>query len=243
MAVEAIQRRWGSKALRKTPTSPKHSASAIPTGFPELDEALGIGGIPRGRITEMLGSPTSGMTTLALKTVAAGQAQGDIAIYVDLGHTFDPDYAARCGVTLENLLLVRPTVGLEALQIVLELVTSGGVGILVVDGLIPLLVQSALSVQGDTFLRQLNSALHDSPCALLFLTALRVGDTNRTPNQALAHYATLRLWVEKQRWLKAHQDIQGYESQIMVLKNRLATPGRRAKIAIRFDTVVRGNGT
>ena len=244
MAVEAIQRRWGPKALQKNSRASKRPAlAAIPTGFPELDEALGIGGIPRGRISEMLGSPTSGMTTLALKTVAAGQAQGDMAIYVDLGHTFDPDYAARCGVALDDLLLVRPTPSLEALQIVLELIDSGGAGILVVDGMTALLMPRALDDQGDAFLRQLNRALRDGPCALLFLTSFRIGAKFERPNQALAPYAALRLWVEKQRWLKARQDIQGYEAQVTVLKNRLAPPGRRAKIKIRFDTVVQGNGT
>ena len=116
MTVAAIQQRWGTQALRRWGEAPAYrqgqaaravEAPHIPTGFPALDQALGIGGIPRGRITEMMGAPTSGMATLALKVIASAQSRRDMAAYVDLGYTFDPDYAARCGVTPDKLLLVR----------------------------------------------------------------------------------------------------------------------------------------
>ena len=115
--VAAIQLRWGQKALQpaKQAFSPTETAPHISTSFPALDQALaGIGGIPQGRLTEILGTPTSGMATLALKIIAQAQSEGHTTAYLDLGRTFDPEYAARCEVNLSHLLLIRPTTGSEA---------------------------------------------------------------------------------------------------------------------------------
>ena len=240
--VSAIQARWGSRALRKPAPQASNAIPRIPTCFPSLDALTG--GFPRGGITELLGAPTAGATTLALKTVAQAQAGGDIALYLDLGRTFDPDYAARCGVRLDHLLLARPHHGLEALEAARAVVAGGGAGVLVFDSVADLLTEPAGPLASG--LRQLAAALARSSCAALFLTPLYFGDVNSPPYPpgfALPHYATLRLHLEKESWLTSRHDVRGYKAQVTVLKSRQGSEGRRASLAITFDGVVRGNGT
>ena len=238
--VAFIQGKWGVKAIRQGgPANPTAEIPHIPTGFTALDKALaGIGGIPRSRLTEILGTPTSGMTTLALKIIANAQANRDLAAYIDLGQTFDPDYAARCGVNLGKLLLVRPHTGREALEFVHSLVGSRGLGVLVFGTSAYLLTDATTFELLSAFLSKLLPPLAKSPCAVIFLTALP------TPlaDFALPH-ATLRLLFEKERWLNRGHDIRGYEAQIRVLSNKLGPAGRSAKISITFNGVVKGDST
>jgi len=256
MVVAAVQRRWGPKALRKgasrdasVPTTSVTTAEIphIPTGFPALDQALGIGGVPRGRITEVLGAPTAGMVTLALRIIANAQAAGDTAAYMDLGHTFDPDYAARCGVAPERLLLVRPHNGREALEITHELVASGGTGVLVFDAVSHLMGEPFGAQAMSAALRRITGPLAGSPCVLIFLTPLYFGDAATMHNYpsgfALPHYAAVRLLIEKERWLRRRRDIRGYQARVTVLKNKLGATGQQVTIAITFNGVVEGNGT
>jgi recombination protein RecA len=247
--VATIQRRWGLKALRRgKPVDATAKFPHIPTGFPSLDQALvGIGGIPRGRLTELLGAPTSGMVTLALKIIANAQANGDTAAYVDLGGTFDPDYAARCEVNLTRLLLVRPKTGPEALEIAQSLIAGRGVGVLVFEAVPQLLADPHGFRALATVLRQLPQFLAKSPCAPIFLTPLQFGDVMSTANYpngfALPHYATVRLLLEKERWLQKGRDIRGYRARVLVLKNKLGAAGKSATISITFNGVVRGDST
>jgi recombination protein RecA len=256
MTVAAIQQRWGPQALRRwgqAPGGEQGRASTrvevphISTGFPALDNALGIGGLPRSRITEFLGVPTSGMATLALKVVARAQAMGDMAAYLDLGYTFDPDYAARCEVNLKHLLLVRPRTGDEALEILYSLVTDRGVGILVFDSTSHLIAESHGSRAMSTALRKLAGVLAQSPCVCLFLTPLHFGTASSTDNYpggfALPNYAAMRLLLEKEEWLRKGRDVRGYRARVTVLKNKLGPAGKQAAIAITFNGVVHGNGT
>lgn len=247
--LAAIRRRWGPDAIRQI----ERSAAASPpphvsTGFPTLDRALaGIGGIPRGRLTEILGQPTSGMATLALKIVANAQAEGDTAAYLDLGATFDPDYAARCEVNLSRLLLVRPHSGAEALEIVLALVASRGIGLLVFDDVSRLLAEPRQAPAQAASLHQLPPILAQSHCAAVFLTPLHAGDAMSPANYPagcpLPHYAGVRLLIQKERWLRRGRDIRGYRARVRVLKNKLGAAGQSAAIAITFNGVVRGDGT
>ena len=250
LVVTAIQRRFGPRALQRGEQA-LHPAVAIPhisTSFPNLDKALdGIGGIPRGRITEILAAPTSGMTTLALKVIAQAQEDGDLAVYVDLGQNFDPDYAARCGVNLAQLRLVRPSTGSAALEIVHNLIAHRGTGIVVFDSVSDLL---AVPQGGHTLsaaLRQLPPILTQSSCALVFLTSLKFGNAMSSANYpsgfALPHYATLRLQLKKEKWLYKQSDVRGYQARVLVLKNQLGKAGQSAKIAITFNGVVRGDST
>jgi recombination protein RecA len=248
MAVTAIQRRWGPKALRRGGRAP--TADPIPhvsTGFPSLDKAIGIGGIPRSRITEILGVPTSGMATLALKILANAQSQRDMAAYIDLSYTFDPDYAVRCGINLDKLLLVHPHTGDEALEILHTLIASRGVGVLVFDSVSHMIAETHGPQAISTVLRRLVGVLAKSPCASIFLTPLHFGDAASIDNYpsgfALPHYAAVRLLIEKEQWLKKRRDVRGYQARVTVLKNKLGTSGKSATIAITFNGVVDGNGT
>ncbi|MCB0163882.1 MAG: hypothetical protein KDI79_06645 [Anaerolineae bacterium] len=248
--VTAIQRRWGWQALQRGQQAfdPKADVPHFSTTFPALDEALaGIGGIPRSRITEILGEPTSGMVTLALKIVTQAQAQGDTAIYIDLGATFDPDYAARCGVKLSQLLLVRPTSGREALDITRDLVAGRGTGLVIFDSVANLFTPSPEAQGLATSLRTLPQVLTHTHCALIFLTPLQFGNAPSLDNYpsglALPHFATVRLLLHKERWLQKQGDIRGYQARVLVLKNKLGPAGRSAQIAITFNGVVHGDST
>ena len=247
MTVAAIQQRWGSQALRRGGQAAKGQVPHIPTGFPALDKALDIGGLPRGRITEILGAPTSGMATLALKVLASAQAQRDMAAYVDLSYTFDPDYAARCGVKPDKLLLVRPHSGGQALEIIHTLVASRGVGVLALNSVSHLMAEAHGPQAISAALRQLSSTLARSACACLFLTPLHFGAAASPDNYpsgfALPHYAAVRLLIEKERWIRKQRDVGGYQARVTVLKNKLGAEGKRARIAITFNGVVDGNGT
>jgi recombination protein RecA len=249
VAVAAIQRRWGLKALRRWGEAAKtvEVSHHIPTGFPALDKALGIGGIPRGRITEILGAPTSGMATLALKILASAQSRHDMAAYVDLSYTFDPDYAARCGVDPDRLLLVRPHTGGEALNIFYSLIASHGVGVLVFDSVSHLMAEAHGPQAISAALRQLVGVLAQSPCASIFLTPLHFGDATSMDNYpsgfALPHYAALRLLIKKEQWIKKRRDVRGYRALVTVLKNKLGPAEKSISIAITFNGVVDGNGT
>jgi len=248
--VAAIQRRWGTKALSRGERTlrPPVEIPHISTSFPSLDQALaGIGGIPRGRLTELLGAPTSGMATLALKIMASAQPDGQTAVYVDLGRTFDPDYAARCGVNLAQFLLVRPANGLEALEIGHSLIASRGAGVLVFDAVTHLLADPQGAQALSMALRQLLPVLAKSPAVLIFLTPLQFGSAMSAANYpsgfALPHYATLRLQLKKEKWIHKGRDVRGYQARVLVLKNKLGQAGRQATIAITFNGVVRGDST
>lgn len=195
--LAAIRRRWGPSAIRRL-EGPAADAPppCIPTGFPALDQALaGLGGVPRSRMTEILGQPTSGMATLALKVIAQAQTKGDSAAYLDLGQTFAADYAARCGVDLDRLLLVRPPSGLEALEIVQALVAGRGAGVLVFDAVAHLLAGPQKAQAMAALLHQLPPLLARSACAAIFLTPLQAGDAmsarNYPPGFPLPHHASL----------------------------------------------------
>ena len=246
--VATIHQRWGLKALRRWgEVDKKVGIPCIPTSFPALDQALGTGGVPRGRITEILGVPTSGMSTLAPKIISSAQSHEDTAVYVDLGHTFDPDYAVRCGVDLATLFIVRPHSGREALEITQALIASGSTGVLIFDS-VPHLLREPLGARDmSAALRRMAATLDSSPCALIFLTPLHFGDASSADNYpsgfTLPHYASVRLLLEKESWIRKRCDVRGYRSRVVVLKNKLGPAGKSATIAITFNGVVQGNGT
>lgn len=268
MTVLQIQRRWGPKALRRLEASTAGiEIPHIPTGFDKLDKALGIGGIPRSRITEILGPITSGKTTIALKIIAYAQDRKDIAAYIDLSRTLDPDYAFRCGVDLRKLLIVQPDSGREALAIANSLVSSRGLAAIVFDSVSSLLGETSSPQLMSEALRQLTGPLADSACALIFLTSLCFGGpcgisiprggpcvtdiTQGGPSSkdnylsgfALSHYASVRLLVGREKWIKRYGDITGYRAEVTVVKNKLAPAGKRVSVSITFNGTVKGNGT
>lgn len=241
MTVATIQRRWGRRALRKLDTSTTATVIAhIPTGFPALDQALGTGGLAKGRVSELLGPATSGKTTLALKFLVEAQAGGRQVGYVDYARFFDPDYAYRCGLDLSRLLIVTPYDLGEALTMTEALVRTGSLSALVFDGLDALWSDADAAPLLAAYLGRLMAPLSRSGTAIVFLHA-PLGRSSPAL-AALAHYATVRLHVVRERWLRRHHDVRGYEARVQVLKNRLGPAGRTVTIAIKFNGTVRDNG-
>lgn len=240
-----IQQRWGPAALRKMERSPGRATTVphISTSLPGLDAALGIGGIPNGRITELLGTPTSGKTTLANIIVANAQRNGSVAAYVDLSQTFDPYYAAKCGIDLHSLVIVQPCSGEEALEMTISLVTSGSVSVLVFDSVSDMLAEYISLGFLSAALGHLAGCTAKSLCALIFLTSLTAGGHSSPANYpsgfGLPYYATMRLLIERERWLRRGSDIRGYSARMTVVKNKLAAPGKRTRIRFVFNGEVK----
>ena len=239
-AVSAIQRRWGPKAVRKGQAATIAEVPHIPTGFLPLDHALGIGGLPKGRVSELVGLPTSGKTTLALKFLSQAQAGGGQVSYIDQARSFDPDYAHRCGMDLSRLWVGSPLDIREALAMMESLVRNGSLSALVFDTLNVLWTDPDAARRLTASLDRLTLTLTGSGTALVFL---RASSTTISPAlSALAHYATVRLQIVRERWLHRHGDIRGYKARVEIQKNRLGPAGRTATISIEFNGTVRGNG-
>lgn len=237
-----VQKRWGQKSLDvlNTPSSVGDS-TRISTGFAELDQVLGSGGIARGRITELLGIPTSGMTTLAHKLTASAQLEQGTAAYIDLSRTFDPDFAVRCNVSLERLLLVRPENVAQALEIARDLFKEGKLNLVLLD-LVSASTASSnrnLGTNLGTMLRRLHEPLVKSGSAAVFLLLA----PQPPPWQALDEYTHTRLLVERQTWLYQQRDVSGYRVQVTVLKDKAQPGERQVFLDLTFDDVVKGDGT
>ena len=235
--VSALQARFGMRAVRRLGQDLDEPLPRLATGFTALDKLLG-GGLPRGRITEIAGSPTSGMATLALKTIAQAQAQGEMAIYLDLEQTFDPAYAARCGVIMEQLILIHPYNAQQGFA-VLEEFAAGDVGVLVCD--LPLRILSAppLLQALSTTLERLLAPLGKSTTVLICLLSLpSAAPATYAQSVALPHYATVRLLISRERWIYRRRDIHGYRVQVRVVKNKLrptSAAGTMVEVDIVFD--------
>jgi recombination protein RecA len=239
-AVSAIQQRWGAKALRRGQAATTSEVPHIPTGFPALDRALGIGGLPKGKVSELLGLATSGKTTLALKFLAQAQANGGQVAYIDQARSFDPDYAHRCGLDLSRLLVGSPLDLQEALAMAESLARNSGLSALVFDAMDVFWADPAAPRYLTAVLNRLAVPLARSNTVFLFLHT-----SSRSESPALivmAHYAAVRLGVTRESWLRRHGDIQGYKARVEVLKNRLGPAGRTVSVAIEFNGIVRGNG-
>jgi len=237
--IAALQDRWGNKAIGQLRASNGSDISCVPTGFPALDDALITGGLPRGRISEINGVPSSGMATIALKIMINAQAQKSAAVYIDLEQNFDPAYAARCGLALEQVVLVRPRDVSQALVILQDFVLGAEIGILVFDAALKLLAESQASQALATTLGRLIAPLARAQGVLLFLIslpanspAIAIGDPI---NSTLAHFATVRLFIQRVRWIYRQQDIGGYQAQVLVLKNKLGPAGKQANINVMFS--------
>lgn len=230
MTVNAIQARHGQLALRRLKPQ-KHAIPHISTGVSLLDNALGIGGLPRGHITELVSIPSSGTVTIALNVIAQAQAEG-LAIYLDIDQNFDPPTAAQLGVDLERLVLIEPNSWREACAIMRDFVLQGHISIFVFDAPAHVLMcpdgrtESRYARALSAALDRLVSPLSKTSCVLLFLITLMPDTSHSAPNQvvhsALAHYASIRLLVYRIRWLYGRRDIRGYEAKVYIAKNKLA---------------------
>jgi hypothetical protein len=200
--------------------------SGIRTGFAALDQALGD--IPPGCIVELLGKPTSGMTTLAHKIIQQAQGDAGYAVYVDLESTFDPDYATRCGVNLEQLFLIRPQTEAEALDITRDLLTGSTTGIMILD--------LGKTQPEPRLLHRLTKSIAQSGCIVLVLVLVDRGDL-----KAMGTPAAIRLLIERRGWLMQLHDIRGYRAMVTILKSRIPPKNPHIDIDIRFDGVVKGD--
>ena len=240
--VTDLQGRFGLRAIGRSGNTP--APAVIPTGFPALDAALGIGGLPRGRVSEIVGVPTAGAATLALKSIAQAQAGRGTAFIIDMSRTFDPDYAQRCGVDLHRLMIIHPYTPQQAIALLPDFIASSGLDLLVFDMPLHPVLEPERRQQLSSTLGRLLAPLSHSNAVLLFVTSLPP-DSDPLAGYpralALPHYASLRLLVRRARWLHQRQDVRGYEADVLILKHKLGKAGGEARIAVTFDGTVRGD--
>jgi len=234
LTVNALQNRYGQLAIRRLKPQ-KQPIPHVATGFSPLDKALGIGGLPRGHITELVSIPSSGTVTIALNLVAQAQTEG-LAIYLDVDQNFDPPYAAQLGVDLERLVLIEPNSWREACAIMHDFILQGHISIFVFDAPVHLLWESHYARTLSAALDRLVSPLSKTSCVLLFLITLIPDTSHPAPNHvvhsALAHYASIRLLVYRIRWLYGRRDIRGYEAKVYIAKNKLAASAAPVTLTI-----------